>query len=294
MKRLALAVGIVLVGFGSVKAHAAVVAGWDVAGVDVKDGSGIETNVAPFTFYATTSETGRVTARLELGSGVNPSTATNMYGFKISGGEGTNSLAGAIAKNHYMEFSITVDEGYELNLGSIEMNGEATGDGCTNVVLMASIDGFVAGNEIVAAHPANETGGFDTDANGFGGPIDLTASKYQGLTGTVAFRIYGWNSASGIGETRIRSLVGDDLVVFGELVLLAGGGTPTLSLVLATGSASVSAVFDGASPTNYVLQYCGDLTDSNGWNTITTSFASNAMWQVETTNRAGFYRAVAE
>jgi len=173
------------------------------------------------------------------------------------------------------------------------MKGEATGSGCTNVVLMTSIDGFTAGNEIAAAHPANKTGGFDTDAEGFGGPIDLSAAKYQGLTGTVAFRIYGWNSASGTGETRIRSLAGDDLVVFGELLLLAGDGAPTLSFSVSNGTTRVSAMFNEPATTNHVLQSCGDLA-SNVWSTVSAPFSVDTNWVIQATNSAEFFRIIAQ
>lgn len=295
MKRLALAVGIVLVGYGSVNARAAVVAGWDVAGVDLDDGIGVETNIPPFSFNCTISETGNVSAKLVLGDGVNPTTYGDRYGFKISGSDQTNSLAGAIAKNHYMEFSIKVDDGYELNLGSIKMKGQASGTGCSNVVLMSSIDGFVAGNEIAAAHPANKTGGFDTDADGFGGPIDLTAARYQGLTGTVAFRIYGWDSTSGVGETHIRTFasVSDDLVVFGEVMMLAGDGLPTLSFTVSNDTAHVAAVFNEPAATNHVLQNCGNLV-SNDWNTVSAPFSSDTNWVIQATNSAEYFRTIVQ
>ena len=74
---------------------AAVVAGWDINGIDLDDGIGIETNLSPFIFQATTSETGYVQSQLSLGSGVIPSTASSQYGFKIPLASKTNSLSGA-------------------------------------------------------------------------------------------------------------------------------------------------------------------------------------------------------
>ncbi len=88
--------------------------------------------------------------------------------------------------------------------------------------------------------------------------------------------------------------VGSSTVGLDGIDITVLGSDPTLSLVFSNGSASVTADFDGGSPTNYVLQYCGDLVDSNGWNTISAPFASNATWQIEATNRCGFYRAMAE
>lgn len=288
MKRLVLVVGVLATVCG---VRAEVVAGWDVNGVELDAGTGLDAPGSPYTFSATTSETAHVVAKLTLGAGVGPSSSINQYGFKISAADKTNSLAGAVASDHYLEFSLVVSNGYALNLDSIEMNGQASGTGCSNVVLMTSLDGFSAGQEIATAYPANATGGFDTDAAGFGGPIDLSGAPYQNLTGTVSFRLYGWNSSTGSGTTYLRSLTGDDLVVNGTIAELPSAGNLTLSVVFSNGTTAVSAAFDAANSTDYLLQHTLDLTEPNGWSTVSAPFASNATWQILTTNRAGFYRA---
>lgn len=282
---LALAVGV----------QAGVVAGWEVSGVDVNDGFGVVTNQPPYVFLATTNDTGHVAAQLTLGAGVNPSTSTNQYGFKISAADATNSLAGAIASEHYLEFALVVSSGYTLHLDSIEMNGGGSSTACSNVVLMSSIGGFTPGQEIASAYPANGTGGFDTDASGFGGPIVLSSTPYSNLTGTVYFRLYGWNHTSGAAVTALRNLSGNDLEVFGTVVQLTSSSDgPTLSMVSSNGTTMVSAAFEGDANPHYILQYRSDLSDSNGWDTVSAPFASNAVWQIMTTNNAGFYRAMAE
>lgn len=268
----------------------AVIAGWDVDGIDLDDGIGVESNVPPFTFYSTTSDAANVSAALTLGDGVIRSTAVDQYGFKVSSALQTNSLAGAIVQDQYIDFSITVDDGHRLNLDSIEMNGGGSGTACSNIVLMTSIDGFSAGQQIASVSNANTTGGIDTDIDGFGGPIDLSAAKYQQLTGIVSFRLYGWNSTSGSGSTRIRDLSGDDLVVYGEVVN-AADGEPTLSFSDSNGTAYVLIDFNGTATTNYVLQSCGDMV-SNIWITISAPFAADTNWVVEATNNAGFYRII--
>jgi len=274
-------------------AGAEVVAGWDVDGVDLDDGVGVETNSYPYTFFSTTSETSLVVAKLMLGDGVNPSTSVDEYGFKISTADATNSLAGAIAENHYIQISIEVAEGCSLDLQSLEVKGQSSDKGCSNIVLMTSIDGFGVGQEIASAFPANKTGGFDTDESGFGAPIDLTGSQYQGLEGTIVFRLYGWNSTSGSSATYIRNLAGDDLVLNGTIRGMAENSHPVLSLIFGSGLTTLSATFDGVAQTNYVLQYRADLTSGN-WTNISGSFSSNEDWQVETTNRCGYYRAVVQ
>jgi hypothetical protein len=201
--------------FGSI-ASAGLIVSWDVAGVDVE--VAFPTN--PHSFSATTSDA-NASGTLSLGAGVNPSTTAGQYGFKVSAANAQTSLAGAIANNHFLEFSVDVGAGYRLNLESIEFNAETSSSGADDVAFMTSIDGFSDGDEIetLSGRSAVGTGDLDTDGTGFGGPFDLSAAQYQNLTGTVSFRLYGFNTGSGAGVTYIRNLEGDDLVVNGTLVL---------------------------------------------------------------------------
>ena len=275
-------------------AHAGLLVGWDVAGVDVDNGVGLITNQPPYRFVVTTNVTEHVSAELTLGDGVNPSTSANQYGFKIPLATYSTTLDFAIQKKQYLEFSITVNEGFELNLESLSIKGQSSSLGCSSVVIMTSIDGFIDGQQIASTDSANKTGGFDTDASGFGEPIDLTAPAYQNLTGTISFRIYGWNSASGSSATYIRNLSGNDLVVNGTVEKLPSELPPILSLVYSNGTTSVTAAFEGRISSTYLLQYRENLINSSNWITISEPFSTNSTWQVEPINRWGFYRAVAE
>jgi hypothetical protein len=268
-----------------------ILAGWDMAGVDVNDGIGLATNAPPYAFAATTGDTVQVQARLELGDGVNPSTSADQYGFKIPTEDTADTLAEALAGNHYLEFSLTVPGSCRINLESIEMRGQSTSSGCSNVVLMSSIDGFAAGQEIAAAYAVNKTGGFDTDSSGFGAPIDLSDSRYQQLTGTVAFRLYGWSSVSGSGAAFLRNLNGDDLIVYGTCETLPAGSGPVLSISESNGTCRIAAVVEEGNENAFVLQYCSEIDGSNGWSTVSAPFTDTTAWLIDATNRTGFYRA---
>ena len=268
----------------------AVLAGWDVEGMDVASGVGILTNVPPYAFSATTSEVSCVDAFLLLGDGVNPSTSADVYGFKISTEDQTNSLKGAIAAHHYIEFSLSVDDGYLLNLHSIEMVGEGTAGSCSNVVLMSSVGGFELGQEMASATAANQRGGFDTDSSGFGGPIDLSAEQFQNLGGCVTFRLYGWGSSSGNSTTRIRNLTGDDLVVYGEVVPAVSSGFPCLIVSPSCNGTCVSADFDPGEIGGYMLQRTSDLSASNGWENVSGPFYGTTNVMIDTSGSVGFYR----
>ncbi len=198
----------------SLPGYADVLTAWDLAGVDAADlPAG-----APYEFAATTRHvSGSVDGALMLGGGVNPSTTAGQYGFKVSSADEQITLAGAIAENHYIQFTLIADEGFCFNLSSLEMKGESSSTGSDNVALMSDVDGFVSGNEIATlGERQGVTGGWDTDASGWGSPIDLSDSQYQKRT-AITFRIYGWNTTSGSGVTALRNLSGDDLIISGTL-----------------------------------------------------------------------------
>ena len=197
-------------------ASAAELATWDVAGIDLNDTT--QGHSAPFTIVGTLGDPGIDTAALSLGAGVNSTTSTNQYGFKIPSTDSQTTLAGAIANNHYIQFSIIAATGYTLNLTNLEFNGEASGTGASDVAIMSDIAGFTVGSELATVNGVDSgSGGFDTDTSGFGNPIDLSDASYQNIA-TATFRLYGWGSTSGSGRTNLRSLSGNDLIINGTVV----------------------------------------------------------------------------
>ena len=78
-----------------------------------------------------------------------------------------------------------------------------------------------------------------------------------------------------------------------DLNVVGGTGELMLSFSTSNGTAHVSADFDGAATTNYVLQSCTNLA-SNDWTTVSAPFAFDTDLQIESTNNAGFYRAIAQ
>ncbi|MDD4737530.1 MAG: PEP-CTERM sorting domain-containing protein [Kiritimatiellae bacterium] len=195
-----------------------VIAAWEVTGVNVGSGTGIDEAVSPYRFSATSKDANMGTAQLSLGFD-GPSTATDMYGFRFSAATHQTSLADAISNNHYIQWSLTAASGYALNLTSLEMNGQSGSSGPADIVLMTSVDGFSEGDEIGSLTARqNVTGGWDTDSSGWGAPIDLSAAGYQGLS-TVSFRIYGWNS-SGTASAGIRNMTGNDLIINGTMAAI--------------------------------------------------------------------------
>ena len=194
---------------------ASILAAWDVDGVDVEAGAGIETTSYPYTKSATTLGMNVSEGHLLLGADL-PSTTSGMYGFRFSAATHQSSLADSIENGHYIEFAVVAAAGYRFDLSSIEMNGQSGTSGPDNIALMSNVDGFAAGDEIATlVGRQGVTGSWDTDASGWGGPIDVSDLQYQDLT-AVTFRIYGWNS-SGTASAGIRNLSGNDLVVNGTM-----------------------------------------------------------------------------
>ena len=200
-------------------ASAQILAGWDLAGdptgVDLDDG----TYNSSFSLPAGTLAANLDGAALTLSSSVNPTTTPSQYGFKVSGGDaqGAATLATAIEDGNYLEFTLSASSGYVFTVTSIEMNGTASSTGADNIALLSSVDGYSNSAAIATATGvAGTAGGFDTDAQGFGGSITLTGMQYAELN-TISFRIYGWNISSGGGITYLRDLAQNDLEVFGTV-----------------------------------------------------------------------------
>ncbi|MBN2163213.1 MAG: hypothetical protein JXR25_06765 [Pontiellaceae bacterium] len=278
---------------GAVRVGATLLAGWDVAGVDLDDGVGIVSGDPPYALLNTTTDVQHVVGSLSLGPGINPTTTSGQYGFKISSSDETNSLVGAISLGHYIEIMLAVDAGYFLNLDSIELFGEGSANACSNIAILCSVDGFLPDHVIASAYPANMTGGFDTDASGFGGAIDLSDERFQGLSGNHAFRLYGWNSSSGNSPSYIRDLKGLDLKVLGTIATASGGGG-RLSLIRTNMTARLEFEFGSDEGRTYLLQSTTNLFGSNVWKDVSGGISSNAGWSLEFTNSSRFYRIIPE
>ena len=192
-----------------------ILAAWDVLGVDVEAGIGVEQGSFPYAKSAATQGVNISESQLTLGADL-PSIKGDMYGFKFSATTHQTSLVAAIANNHYIQFTLIAETGYQFDLSSIEMNGESGSSSPDDIALMSDVGGFNAGDEIASLTDRQDvTGGWDTDSSGWGGVIDLLDPQYQNLT-VVTFRLYGWSS-SGTASAGIRNLSGNDLVINGTV-----------------------------------------------------------------------------
>ncbi len=192
-------------------ATAAPIAAWDVAGLDLDDGS----HAPPYFVNADTTDVYIATACLTLSTNVQPSKSADQYGFRI-GSVSNISLTAAIQNGHYMEITLVASNRYAMSLSSIEVLGRSSDAGCSDIALLSTVDGYADDLTIVTLSDVNKYGGLDTDDSGFGGPIDLSNARFSGLR-SVRFRLYAWNNSSDQGITYIRSLVGFDLIINGTV-----------------------------------------------------------------------------
>lgn len=210
----------------AVLAEAVVIAGWEVAGIKLDDG----THVPPYRINAHTSAVQLTTAELTLSTNVNSSEANNSYGFKISSTDQTTSLDGAIQAGHFFEIALQVAAGYRLHLDSLDIIGQASATGCDDIAVLSDVDGFVTNGVIASVTGiADVTGGFDARSspgsylsNGFRGRIDLGHQCFSELK-SIRIRFYGWNSTGYSGSTAIRERAGYDLNIFGTIEKLPDG-----------------------------------------------------------------------
>src|SRR4051812_27216896 len=123
-----------------------------------------------------------------LGSGI---TSGNFNGGTEYYGEG-GWPSGSINTNAYIQFSITPNAGYELDLSGLILRirrsttGTPSGSGPTQWSLRSSVDGF-------AANIAS--GSLTTSYSNYG----VTLTGFLSLPSTVTFRLYGFSASVSTG-----------------------------------------------------------------------------------------------
>lgn len=114
--------------------------------------------------------------------------------FYRSTGTGADA-ATALSNPDYVSFTVTIDTGFVLNLDSLDFDqlgttNAPTGDFNQTTFVQTSIDGFGSGNDVasfsrdVIAPASGAETTFDSRS------IDLTASNFQNIAGTLEVRFY--------------------------------------------------------------------------------------------------------
>jgi fibronectin-binding autotransporter adhesin len=210
--------------FGSTTA----IAGWDVNGL----ASGNTTAPAPGTGVA-----GVNVLDATLGTGVTAGAVANALG---GGGWNFTTADGAIANNSFVTFGISAaDTNTVLKLATIDpFVYRASASGPTNATLQFSLDGGFSFSNLFT------TNGYARDTTtGTYDVIDITAGStvLQNVgTNGVVFRWVNFGATLSGGTWYIRNIIGDDLVVNGQVgtvsSISSASGTGTLGISEAGGS----------------------------------------------------------
>lgn len=135
----------------------------------------------PFTAGQTTS-LDLTASGIGRGSGITGSNANDRYS-----AIGWNSVS--LDTTDYFAWTLAPTTGHTIDLVSFTYTGQASGTGPTSFALRSSVDSF--GTSIGAPTATGTT-------------ITLTSSSYQGLSGPIEFRLYGWGASSSSGTFSVN------------------------------------------------------------------------------------------
>ena len=150
------------------------------------------------------------------------------------------TLADAIVEGDYLSFTVDVDPASELSLSSLVLQAGYTNEhSYKNKVLTASlltsIDGFLSSDLVSSIATADTSSVYDGTMTYQAWRIDLSAPKFQNLSGRVEFRIYVHD------DTDSPNLIHrfDDIILEGVV----------------TGASKTDATVDIPEPDTYALLY---------------------------------------
>lgn len=159
-----------------------------------------------------------VASNVAVGPGVNaPIISAGGNEFVGASGDTTaGSEADSLTEGDYISFTVTPSVGYQLNLTNLTFNASTSWGGSTpatwNVALYSSVGGFTSSAQLHHyGEPDGSTGNAWVPQN-----VDLSSAAFQGLTGTIEFRIYFWDGAGG-STSNVRV---DDIVLNGAAELV--------------------------------------------------------------------------
>lgn len=166
--------------------------------------------------------TGITVGDISRGSGLTASGALNSIS---SSGWST----GALDLDDYYGFSLTIDSGFTLDLTSLHFAERRSGTGIRNFQVRASNDNFTTFSTVVSEITVpDNTSTRDQDF----------ALSLNDLTGTIAFRIYGYNAEGTGGTWRLANHSSEGgLVLNGSLTAVPEPTTIALISLAAAGGA---------------------------------------------------------
>lgn len=140
---------------------------------------------------------------MSRGSGVNPSSGSGAFSAR------SWSTNNAIDLTDYYRFSITPNDGYQLNLTSLELDERRSGTGIRQWSVRSNLDNFASD---LSPSPFSVP---DNTATRTERRIPLSGANFSRLRAEVEFRIYGYQAERSTGTWRI-----DNVKLAGQIALV--------------------------------------------------------------------------
>ena len=144
-----------------------------------------------------------VVSAMRRGSGVNPSSGSGAFSSR------SWSTNNAIDLTDYYRFSITPNDGYQLDLTSLELDERRSGTGIRQWSVRSNLDNF---DSDLSPSPFSVP---DNTATRTEQRISLNANDFSRLRTEVEFRIYGYQAERSTGTWRI-----DNVKLAGQIALV--------------------------------------------------------------------------
>jgi len=180
-------------------------------------------------YTSSDSDTNTIASATTFGAGISPKPSV-FSGTRVNGTDSVavqhlteGTAAEAITANDYMEFTISLNAGVEVDYSSLSVYLQRSNSpgSATNVFLRTSLDGY-----------ATTVGSELTPTTSFPGSpysIDLSGSEFQNIASNITFRLYAYG-----GNNTSSSLRFDDLQVTGNVSVIP---EPATAGLLMTGGA---------------------------------------------------------
>jgi hypothetical protein len=182
---------------------------------------------------------------------INQNNASNSITNAFSGAPSTGDWGTAINTGRYLQFTVSANSGFVLNLYSLDMDRWASGAGATNYSIRSSLDSY-ASNIATGTVPGSQTSISTV----------VLPSGFTGIT-TVTFRIYGYGGSS-TGDFRLDNISVDGTVT----------STCTSPTALAFQTQPVSSAQDVVIPVS-VKAICSGGNTATGLNTGSVTISTN-------------------
>ncbi|WP_339661991.1 T9SS type A sorting domain-containing protein [Croceibacter atlanticus] len=219
-----------------------------------------------------TSVANSTSDELSRGAGIGIATGASFN----SNGFTETSLANAISANDYVEWSLSANSGYILNISSFEIDYDKSPQGPADISIRTSLDNY--GSDIYTDSGFSDSGVETT--------VDLSSSPLISSDGgTITFRLYAWNASASNGTFDIEDDLGTVLMQPNTGIRLIGNvdeaGAPAADYVYVDDTTGwvpndPSDAGNPSSASNSVLVQAGTATTAGDFSADTVTIDSGA------------------